>query len=121
MAIVRADPHVLIQASMSDVTEDKRLGILLGGLIRAAGQMSMPGPEKKDAVRRGLKEALFHGVADPDDMRAWLKRINPWEGVAGWTADKAINLVPIEPLVDKLLDVAIESTFQALRRAGVDL
>ena len=119
MVVVRSNPHELIQASMTNVKEDERLGILLGGLIRTAAELTIEGADKKEAVRLGLKEALFHGVADPDDMRDWLRRINPWEGIGGWTADKLIRLMPVESMVDALLDTVIETTYQSMRRAGL--
>lgn len=119
MVVVRSNPHELIQASMTGVKEDERLGILLGGLIRTAAELTIEGADKKQAVRLGLKEALFHGVADPDDMRDWLRKINPWEGIGGWTADKLIRLMPVESMVDALLDTVIETTYQSMRRAGL--
>lgn len=119
MVQVRSQPHELIQASMSGVSEDQRLGILVGGLIRTAAELTVEGATKKEAVRLGLKEALFHGLGDPDDMRDWLRKINPWEGIGGWTADKLIRLMPVESMVDALLDTVIESTYQAMRRGGL--
>ena len=119
MAIVRAQTHVLVQAAQVDLPEDKRLGILMGDLIRSAAQLSVSGPEKHDAVVRGLKQALFSSVADADTMRHWLKRIVPWDGPAGWMADKAIGFVPIEPVVDRLLGSLVEVGYQAMERAGM--
>ena len=117
MAKVFAPPHVQTQVAM-ETAADRRLGILLGALIRAANDLSVSGPEKHDAVKRALMAELFGGVADPDDMRAWLRELQPWDGPAGWMAERAIGLLPIEAIVDRLLGTLIRTTYQALKRVG---
>lgn len=117
MAKVFVPQHVQTQVAM-EVSADRRLGILLGALIRAAAELTVSGPEKHDAVKRALMGELFSGVADPDDMREWLRDLQPWDGPAGWMVDRAIGLLPVESVVDQLLGAMIRATYQALKRVG---
>ena len=118
--MLQANPDTLIAVAHAK-DERSRVGILAGELIRAAAALTVDGESKAVQVREGIKSAIFpHGVFD-DELRQWVADMLGVKGFVGSALRGFLRFLPISRIVDALIDFAVKTAYEALKKAGVAL
>lgn len=113
-------PDTLIAASHAP-DQRSRVGILAGELIRAAAALTTDGQSKAVEVREGIKNAIFPDGVWDDELRKWVVDLLGLKGFVGSALRGFLRFLPISKIVDALLDFAVKTAYEAMKKAGVAL
>lgn len=113
-----AVPKALVESSLRERSTWERVVHLAAELVLQARELNARGWIRHTAVRSAIKRTLLGEDAGEEELERIIDDLLPLTGWAEWASDRALDFLPLERMLDTLLDLIIKAAYRGMKGAA---